>query len=214
MTEERSHPQNAKKALLQVLFAVPISLVAFLLVVFVALLSFEIGYANRVYPGVVMDELDLSGLTLEEAGELIAESMSYSYDGKLLLSYKEQEWEVRPIDMGYLIDSAFNAQRAYDIGRSGWMVSDLTEKGQAWFSGVQISPVAYFNEHAAQVALQLEELAAHLRGFLLGELGHAPVLVHGLDLFHPADAAPHGLVVGQRAAEPAVGDVVHPTTGR
>ncbi len=177
--EDRSHTQDSGKALSQILFAVPISLVAFILVALVTLFSFEIGYANRVYPGVIVDELDLSGLTLEEAGKLIADNMSYSHDGKLLLSYVDQEWEMRPIDMGYLIDPAYNAQRAYDIGRSGWVVNNLTEKGQAWFSGVQLSPVAYFDERAAQVVLQsiAEEINQPVLEASLG-LDNTNVIVH------------------------------------
>jgi len=152
--EERAQSQDIKKTLSQVLFAIPIGFVAFILIAMVMLLSFEVGYAKRIYPGVYVDELDLSGLTLEEAGDQLAEALSYSYDGMLMLSYQEQEWEVRPIDMGFLLDPSANAQFAFDIGRSGWLVSQLTEKGRAWFTGIQLSPAAYFDERAAQVYLQ------------------------------------------------------------
>jgi len=120
----------------------------------VVLFSFEVGFANRIYPGVYVDDLDLSGLTLEEAGERLSEALPYSHEGKLTFSYGGRVWEAQPIDLGYLIDPTFNAQRAYDIGRAGWLSNNLMEKGQAWFTGLQLTPAAYYNECLAQAYLQ------------------------------------------------------------
>ncbi len=154
MMEVKSQTLLNRKIFFQLLFAIPLSFVIFISVVMVVLFSFEVGFANRIYPGVYVDDLDLSGLTLEEAGERLSEALPYSHEGKLTFSYGGRVWEAQPIDLGYLIDPTFNAQRAYDIGRAGWLSNNLMEKGQAWFTGLQLTPAAYYNECLAQAYLQ------------------------------------------------------------
>ena len=55
-----------------------------------------------------------------------------------------------------------------------------------------------------QIVLQLLQLVADLGDFLLGEGVDGTVFFHLLDLAHAGDGFADGLVVGQRAAEPAV----------
>ena len=207
--EERSQSQDSKKVLGQVLYAIPIGFVAFILIAMVMLLSFEIGYSKRIYPGVNVDELNLSGLTLEEAGDQLAETLSYSYDGALMLSYQDQEWEVRPIDMGFLLDPSVNAQFAYDVGRSGWLVSNLTEKGRAWFTGVQLSPVAYFDERAAQVYLQTvaKEIDQPVKEASL-ELEDTDVIVHDGQVGLEVDITETLVLIEQAMVEMQSGEVL------
>ncbi|MEA3326638.1 MAG: VanW family protein [Chloroflexota bacterium] len=150
----KSHSLLKKHVFVQLFLAIPLSLVIFIMMAMVMLFSFEVGYANRIYPGVYVDDLDLSGLTLEEAGEHLAEALPYSYEGELTFFYDGRDWEAQPIDLGYLIDPGFNAQRAYDIGRRGWLANNLVDKGRAWFTGLQLSPVVYFDERVAQAYLQ------------------------------------------------------------
>jgi len=176
--EVKSQTLLDRKTFLQVLFAIPLSLVFFITLALVLLFSFEVRYANRIYPGVYVDDLDLSGLKLDEAGELLAETLPYSYEGKLRLNYAGQEWEVQPIDLGYLIDPTINAQRAYDIGRRGWLTNNLMDKGRSWFAGIQLFPVAYFDERVAQAYLQLiaEEINRPVKEASLG-LDNTDVIV-------------------------------------
>ena len=176
--EAKSQSLLDRKTFLQVFFAIPLSLVFFVTLALVLLFSFELGYANRIYPGVYVDDLDLSGLSLDEAGELLAEALPYSYEGILRLHYAGREWEVQPIDLGYLIDPTINAQRAYDFGRQGWLTNNLMDKGRAWFTGIQLSPVAYFDERAAQAYLQsiAEEINQPVKEASLG-LDNTDVIV-------------------------------------
>jgi hypothetical protein len=57
---------------------------------------------------------------------------------------------------------------------------------------------------AAEVVLELLELVAELGDFLLRQGVDGAVLFHLLDLAHAGDGLADRLVVGQRAAEPAV----------
>ena len=62
---------------------------------------------------------------------------------------------------------------------------------------------------AAEVALQLLELAAEQQRFLLGHGLELAGAAHALVLLHLADALGDGLEVGEHAAEPALVDVRH-----
>jgi vancomycin resistance protein YoaR len=143
-----------KVEFIQLILAVPVSLVVFLGLAFLLLLGFSAVYANRIYPGVYVNEMDLSGMTLEEASLELDEDYPFADGGSLRLTYQEEAWEVQPIELGYVVDPTISAQQALDVGRRSWFLPDLIEAGQAWFGGVQLSPVAYYDERIAQGYLQ------------------------------------------------------------
>lgn len=143
-----------KQVLIQLLMAVPVSLVIFGVIAALLLMGFEVVYADRVYPGVVIADIDLSGMTFDEAKGHLAETLPYTYEGRLQFKYEDQVWEARPIDLGFLVEPTASTEQAFNIGRGGWLLSDLIEKGRAWFSGVQLSPVAFYDERIALDYLQ------------------------------------------------------------
>ena len=57
-------------------------------------------------------------------------------------------------------------------------------------------------DHAAQILLQLGDLAQVLHDFLLGQHVEGAVLLHGLQLVQPVHTSAHGLEVGHHAAQP------------
>ena len=63
--------------------------------------------------------------------------------------------------------------------------------------------------HAAQVLLQLLDLAQVLDDFLLGQHIEGAVGLHGLELVQAVDTGAHGLEVGHHAAQPTGVDIVH-----
>ena len=67
--------------------------------------------------------------------------------------------------------------------------------------------------HAAQVLLQLLDLAQVLDDFLLGQHIEGTVSLHGLQLVQTVDTGTHGLEVGHHAAQPAGVDIVLAAAG-
>jgi len=143
-----------KNTLVQIALAVPLSLLVFSVLLLATLIGFEITYAGRIFPGVYVHQQDLSGMTLEEASAHLAEVLPYTYEGNLQLTYNDQVWEAQPIDLGYLIDPSASAQNAYEVGRGGWLLNNWVERGRAWFEGVYLSPIAFFDQRAAVGYLQ------------------------------------------------------------
>ncbi len=138
------------KPLLMIAMALPVCALIFGMLVFIAFGLFEIIHANKVFPGVTMQDVDLSGLTLEEAQVHIAESLTYSYTGQIQIAYGDQYWDASPIDLGYVIEPAASAQKAYQVGRDQDILANLMTQAQAWFQGIQLSPVVVYDEGTAQ----------------------------------------------------------------
>mgnify|MGYP001035983656 CR=1 FL=1 len=152
MTEKADLPVIMKLAL-----AVLASLILFGGLVLIALVGYQVVYADRIFPGVSVAGIDLSGFKVDEAYQALAEGLPYTYEGQIQLTYQEQVWTVRPIDLGYLVDPSGTAQAALGVGRDHWLGRDLIDQGLAWFKGVQMAPVVYYDERIAQ--LYLKDLA-------------------------------------------------------
>jgi len=153
MERENRQPQK-KLEVIKLLMAVPFSLITLSALAIALLIGFEAVYADRVYPGVYVQSIDLSGRTLEESARLITGALPYAYEGKIQFNYQDRVWEATPMDLGFLVDPTTSAQQALNVGRSGWFISNLLDKGRAWFEGVRLSPVAVYDERVAQTFVQ------------------------------------------------------------
>lgn len=152
MTEKTELPVIMKLTL-----AVVASLIIFGGLALVTLVGYQVVYADRIFPGVSVAGIDLSGLKADEAYQILVDGLPFTYEGQIQLTYQDQVWTVRPIDLGYLVDPSSTAQAALGVGRSHWLGRDLIDQGRAWFKGVQMAPVVYYDERIAQ--LYLKELA-------------------------------------------------------
>ncbi|MFN2304206.1 MAG: VanW family protein, partial [Anaerolineales bacterium] len=146
---------NSKQRVIkQLLLAIPLSLIIFGLLMALLLIGFEVVYAERIYPGVYVYGTDLSGMSLAEASQKLADQLPYTYEGLLTFTYQDQVWSASPIDLGYLVEPTASAMKAFEVGRAGWLPMNLLDKGRAWFEGVQLSPDVYYDERIAQRYLQ------------------------------------------------------------
>jgi vancomycin resistance protein YoaR len=152
--KEKLTSKTEKKVLLQLFLAIPLSAAIFVMLLAMLLIGYEVVYADRIYQGVVVHGQNLSGMTLDEASQALQTALSYTYEGMLTFTYHDQVWEAKPIDLGFLVDPTFSAQEAYNTGRKGWLPQNLVEKGRAWFTGINLSPIAYFDERLALAYIQ------------------------------------------------------------
>lgn len=150
----RSSSSSTKNVFTQIAMAVPISLLVFGALTLLLLIGFEVVYADRVYPGVSVNEIDLAGKSIEEANTRLSSALSYAYEGSLQFTDGDEVWEARPIDLGYRIDPQLSAKKAYDLGRASWFGANWVAKGRAWFKGAQLPPVVLYDERVALAYLQ------------------------------------------------------------
>jgi vancomycin resistance protein YoaR len=154
MMNENQTTNQTKTVLIRLLMALPITLVVFILVAVIALLGFDAVYADRVYPSVYVQDIDLTGMTLEETDAVLAEALQYTTEGRIQFTYQDSVWEVRPMDLGYWMDPSTSAEQAFSVGRERVFPISLVEKARAWFTGVQLTPVARYDERVALAFLQ------------------------------------------------------------
>lgn len=124
------------------------------------LLGSGLSYAGKIYPGVSVAGIDLSGLTEEEAAVLLAARIAYPQTGKIVFQYQEQIWVARPQELGLSMNVEANARAAYQVGRSGNPFKRLAQRLVAWHSGENLPLALTFDEslahdYLAQIAAQI-----------------------------------------------------------
>lgn len=117
-------------------------------------LGFQLLYAGRIFPGVWVAGVDLSGLTPAEASLKLSQTLSYPYMGKILLRDGAKVWLVSPAQMGMAFDASASAQAAYRLGRSGGLFNSLDTQIRASSGGAEAAPVILFDQRVAYQYLQ------------------------------------------------------------
>lgn len=146
--------QSPPSAFVQVLTALAGGILLFF-ALFVGLLAvYNVRYLGRVYPGVSVAGVDVSGLNPQQAAVKLSQTLAYPNTGKILLRDGERIWVAAPVQMGMVLDAQATAQNAFRAGRSGGIFSSLGTQYRAYRSGVDVAPVMILDERTAQDYLQ------------------------------------------------------------
>jgi len=132
----------------------------FILALVMYLIGFYFDYSGRIYPGVNMGWVDLSGKTPAEAALLLALQYDYPHSGQILLRDGGQTWVASPVEVGLALDPVRNAHLAYNLGRSGSLGERLGDQFQAWYHGLTLPLVMTFDQRIARH--YLESIAAQI----------------------------------------------------
>ncbi|MEN8173446.1 MAG: VanW family protein [Chloroflexota bacterium] len=162
----------------KILIALVSSAAVFILAAVIALISFHVTYIGRIYPGVSVGDVDLSGQTTAEAAATLAQVYTYPQDGQLLLQDGENSWTVSPAQVGLSFDTQKNAVAATLVGRSGPFWTRLYHQFGGWFQGIIIPPAFTFDQNTAQS--YLETLAAEINRPTI----EAAIEINGTEVIH------------------------------
>ena len=150
-----SYPYPKRNLLLsQILIALLSGLTLFLGAVILWTIAFQLMYAGRIFPGVSVAGVDLSGLSPTEAALKLNQTLSYPYTGKIVLRDGGRVWVVTPAQMGMAFDASTSAQAAYQLGRSGGLFTSLDGQLRARSGGAEVPPVVLFDQRVAHQYLQ------------------------------------------------------------
>jgi vancomycin resistance protein YoaR len=127
-------------------------LLAFLLVM--VPVGYGFAYNGRIFPGVSVSGVDLSGQTPEQASALLAEHIAYPTHGQIVFKEGSDIWSATPSELGLYFDSQNTAMAAYQAGRVGGLLERYIDRFKAWYSGLELSPVFTWNEQTALNYLQ------------------------------------------------------------
>jgi len=117
-------------------------------------LGYQLLFAGRIFPGVSVAGIDLSGLKPEDAALKLSQTLSYPITGKLLFRDGEQSWVASPAELGMIFDPSASGQEAYRLGRSGGLFGALAGQVRAQGQGADVSPVVIFDQRVAYTYLQ------------------------------------------------------------
>ncbi len=107
-------------------------------------------YDGRIFPGVSVGGIDLSGITTLQASALLKQRLDYPQRGKIVFQEGTSLWAVRPADLGLFVDAETAAVAAYNLGRAGGQTRRLADRWKAWSSGIDLPPLFVFDERIAQ----------------------------------------------------------------
>ncbi len=133
----------------QLLLALVLGLLLFLLLLGGGIVGYQLRYAGKIFPGVRVAGLDVSGLKPEAAAALAQARFTYPKSGRILLQDQEKAWLAAPADLGLYLDPETTARAAFAVGRTGGIGERLSAQLQAWQEGVELAPALVFDQRAA-----------------------------------------------------------------
>ncbi len=124
--------------------------------VVLSLLSMLYGlvYAGRIFPGVSVAGVDLSGLNQDEAVIKLSTSLTFPYGGRVTLRDGANTWTTTPAQLGMLFDPKATAELAYQFGRSLNPLQNLNDQLNGLQVGIDLPPVSIFDQRVAYIYLQ------------------------------------------------------------
>jgi vancomycin resistance protein YoaR len=132
-------------------------------IVLLGVASFSIyasSFQDRVYPGVSVNGLDLSGLTSSEAALQLAGAFTYPHKGRIIFRYGDRVWEAAPKDLGLTLDYLTSIHTAMAVGRSSDDFTNVLSLYRSRFDGLNVSPVMQYD--ARQTLIYLQSIAADI----------------------------------------------------
>lgn len=155
-------------------FAGAVALVAAIALVFS--IVYSLLYLGRIYPGVHVGGVDLSGVRRTDAVAMLSQQLTYPLAGQVTLNYRDRNFVYSPAQLGLTLDAEASAQAAYAFGRSWIPWQGLSEKVQSLRGGAQLAPRLLFNGQVAQQILM--QVASQLNQPTV----EAQLAVNGLDV--------------------------------
>src|SRR6185436_8511621 len=157
-----SYPYQKAPVVPQVVAALFAGSVLFLIIIITWTLGYQLIYAGRIFPGVSVAGVDISGLTPSDAAVKLNQTLSYPVTGKILFRAGEKAWVATPAELGMVFDPTSSAMTAYRLGRSGGLFGALSGQIKAGGFGVQVPPVIIFDQRVAfqylnQIATQINQ---------------------------------------------------------
>lgn len=133
----------------QLLSTLTLGLGAFLLVILTLTLGYQLLYAGRIFPGVTVAGVDLSGLSPSDAALKLNQTLSFPVSGRIVFRDGANVWYTSPVELGMVFDASASAQTAYRLGRSGNPFRALTDQVRSRKQGADVAPVIIFDQRLA-----------------------------------------------------------------
>jgi vancomycin resistance protein YoaR len=115
---------------------------------------YRASYEGRLFPGVTVAGLNLSGLTTDDAARQLAAGLSYPYSGRLVFRDGERTWTATPAELGLELNIYATLTTAYGVGRVHHPLIDAFVQLYTRFAGRASPLVVQYDVARAQAYLQ------------------------------------------------------------
>ncbi len=144
-----SYPYQRTPVFPQIVAALISGVVLFFGLIITWVLGYQLLYAGRIFPGVSVAGVDLSGMTPSDAAVKLNQTLAYPINGKILFRDGEKAWVATPAQLGMVFDPSSSAVTAYRLGRRGGLFGALSGQVRAGGAGVNVPPVIIFDQRVA-----------------------------------------------------------------
>ncbi len=144
-----------------------------LLVAGAMMVSYNLFYDGKMFPGVAVLSIDVGGCTEAEARDLVSSRLHSYAKGALTAQYGGQEWTVTPEEFGLRYDVDKMVEDGYAIGREGNVAEQFVIRALALTRGQSARPAVWFEKQAQENVLN-ETAAAVDRPVRDAEMGVDP----------------------------------------
>lgn len=129
-----------------------VGLLVLLLAGAITAVRYQSQHTDRVYTGVSVWGVDLSGLTAEEATAVLQDAFPYATQETITFTYNNQTWQKTPAELGFQLDVDRTIAHAFAIGRTGGM-AQYQQMATSWYYGTPLAPTLVLDERGLDVAL-------------------------------------------------------------
>src|SRR5512142_1764978 len=99
-----SYPYKRIPILPQLAAALISGVVLFFILTVAWTLGYQLLYAGRIFPGISVAGVDLSGMRPSDAAVKLSQTLSYPITGKILFKDGEKAWIASPAQLGMVFD--------------------------------------------------------------------------------------------------------------
>jgi len=149
-----SYPGRKNPILPQLVVALVGGLILFLTITAASTVGYQLIYAGRIFPGVSVAGVDVSGMSPNDAALKLSQTLSYPMTGKILFRDGDKVWVASPAELGMSFNPTLSAMNAYQLGRAGGPFAALAGQVRAQGSGMDVAPVILFDQKVAYQYLQ------------------------------------------------------------
>ena len=138
----------------QLMFILVVGVILALIAGFFAVLALDRTNTNRIYPGIRVAGVDLSGLTVGEALVKLNTEMVYASTGNIILTDGQNQWAFSPEQLGLSLNTIASVDQAYRIGRQSDLLGNLSNQLNLRQNGIEIEPETIYDQRQAYTRLQ------------------------------------------------------------
>lgn len=117
-------------------------------------MSYGLLYAGRIFPGISVAGVDISGMKPADAAAKLSAALTYPYKGKVVFRDSKGVWVANPAQLGMVFDAQGSANAAYRYGRSFNPLQSIQEQITAVQFGADLPPQSIFDQRIAYLYLQ------------------------------------------------------------